>query len=404
MGRKKAKLRKKVRVILVLFLLVALALVAVWLVLRVNRGTISTGSMEFRQENIESVIIREERVESGASYGRITYIADEGQDVQSGQVVAQVYKSGYNENALLELVTLQQKIKKYQVDTLRKDISDPEYNAIQAQIDTKLFQISQEIDSSSRSTILQLQRELVGLLKQRQEYLAQFQPDGALTQLMESEKEYLQLMEQWQDDITAGGAGKISFAFDDYTFLNDTILKEGKLSYSDIQAVRQNKKPEISVLDTARERALYRLVSPERFYCVISSSAKNYFSMVLGETYALEFNGFYDKTYEGEVVDVWSSSSGHVYVLKVEEDVTPFFHVRTARVTVSAEFSRLSVPTDAVAAVDNVRGIYIEQNGRRVFVAIDILAQNKSETIFKVSDPEGIQLMPGVGYVSKNIG
>lgn len=403
MGRKKAKLRKKVRVILVFMVVLILTLAATWLVLRVNRGMISTGSMEFRQENIEAVIVREEHVESGASYGRISYIADEGQEVQPGQVIAQVYKSGYNENALLELVTLQQKIKQYQVDTLRKDISDPEYNAIQTQIDTKLYQISQEINSPRRNSLLNRQRELIALLEQRQEYLAQFQPDGTLTQLMESEKEYLELMGQWQDDIAANGTGKISFAFDDYTFLNDSALEEGKLSYSDIQAVRQNKKPEISVLDTVRERPLYRLVSPDHFYCVISSSSKNYFSMVLGETYRLQFNGFYDQPYEGEVTDIWTSTNGYVYVLKVEADVTPFFNIRTARLTVSAEFSRLSVPTDAVAVVDNQHGIYIEQNGRRVFVGIDILAQNKSETIFKVSDPEGIQLMPGVGYVSKNI-
>ncbi len=402
MGRKRVKVRKRIRITGIIILVVALALLIAWLIMRVSRGVIDVGTLEFQQNNVEVVIVRDEAVETGASFGKISYIANEGQTVNAGDVVATVYKSGYNENVLSDLISLQQNIKKYQIGTLRKDIADPEYNTIQLQIDKKLQQISQAIQSPDSQDMLALQRELISLLEKRREYLKKFQPDGELTQLLSNEEEYLNLLKEWQSDVPAKGTGKISFYFDQYELLlNKKNLEDGILSYADMQAVKQKKMPDLSALEANGERSLYRLVAPDVFYCVVTTSANHYFSMVKGETYNLQFSGFYDKIYQGQVILSTQNGSGYLYVLQVQDDVAPFMNIRTARATISASFTGMQVPTDALAKEDNQYGLYVEQGTQRLFVPVDILAQNKNDTVFKVAESSSVTLMPGVSYVAK---
>lgn len=402
MGRKRVKVRKRVRVVLILILIIVVILFVILFFVKVSRGVIEVGTMDFEQNNVEIVFVRDEVVETGASFGKIHYIADEGQVVNSGDVVATVYKSGYNENVLLDLITLQQNIKQYQIGTLRKDIADPEYNSIQVQIDQKLLQISEAIQSPQKNNLLVLQRELTSLLEQRREYLKKFQPDGQLTQLLSNEEEYLNLLQEWQDDVVAHNTGKISFYFDQYELLlNRKNLESGILSYADIQAVRQQKTLDLSALEANGTRSLYRLVTPDIFYCIITTNSNNYFSMVQGEKYNLSFSGFYDKVYEGQVILSTQNGDGYVYILQVQDDVTPFMNMRMTRATISASFTGMQVPTDALSKENNSYGLYVEQGNQRIFVPIDILAQDKKDTVFKVATSSNVSLMPGVSYVAK---
>lgn len=402
MGRKRVKVRKRVRVFLILILIVAVILFSMLFFMKVSRGVIEVGTMDFEQNNIEVVFVRDEAIETGASYGKIHYIANEGQLVNSGDMVATVYKSGYNENVLLDLITLQQNIKQYQIGTLRKDIADPEYNSIQTQIDQKLLQISAAIQSTQKINLLVLQRELTTLLEQRREYLQKFQPDGQLTQLLSNEEEYLNMLQEWQDDVLVHNTGKISFYFDQYELLlNKKNLEGGILSYADIQAVKQQKTPDLSALEANGARSLYRLVTPDVFYCIITTSSNHYFSMVQGETYNLSLSGFYDKTYAGQVILATQNGAGYVYIVQIQDDVTPFMNIRTTRANISASFTGMQVPTDALSKENDAYGLYIEQGDQRVFVPVDILAQDKKDTVFKVASSSSVSLMPGVSYVAK---
>lgn len=393
MGRKRAKMKRRVKIILSLLGMALVIFLVVLLVMRVRRGVIDNDTMTFSQNGVEVVIIRDEAVITGEAYGKMSFNVDEGQLVEGNEKVAQVYKWGYNENLIQDLVTLQQTIKEYQTNTLRKDISDPEYNELETQIHNLLNEISEAMKHKKNYDILNAQRELSALLDQRREHLLQFQPDGKLSEMLEQEEKYIDMLKEWRSDILAKQAGIISFYYDQYeSLLNKSTLEQ--LSFNDLQSVKRNKKPEIVSNDsTVKDRPLYRLINPDLFYVVVNS---NSFPMVLDEVYQISFEGYYDQSYEGKVISVTTAEQGSVYILQVDADVRPFSNMRTAKVDLQTTFSGLKVPKRAVKYQEQQPGIHIENGDILEFIPIEILTTDKDDILFR--DPNG-RLLGGMNYV-----
>lgn len=383
--------RRKARGRLYVFVaMIALTIIAVVLLIRFSTGgTVETDSLSF-EKVVSTVIVRDEQVATAETYGKIIFLAAEGERVTSGTKVAEVFKWGYNENILQDLLTLQQEIRTYQVDTILKDIMDTELQALDKSIQEKVDAITASIRGENDQDPLLLERELKRLMTDRRELLlTKVQPDEKLTDLYEREQTLMDRMEVWKGDALAVSSGLISFYFDGYEAMlnNQTVAA---LTPADVTAVLKGAGKSTS---TEAQRPLYRIVNNMRWYCTMNADKNDTQKMVLGEKYSIVFDGYFDRPYTGTLIAANQSDAGLIYTMEINEDIGPFLGVRKAKATIKRTFEGLRIPSRVITIREGKQGVYVQANGAKQFVEIEVLVKNREYAIVRAK--EGASLAQG---------
>lgn len=373
--------RRKARGRLYVFLAtLALIIIAVIVLIRFSTsGTVEIDSLSF-EKAVSTVIVRDEQVATAETYGKIIFLAAEGERVTSGTKVAEVYKWGYNENILQDLLTLQQEIRTYQVDTILKDIMDTELQALDNSIAEKVDAISASIRGENEQDLLILERELKRQMNDRRELLrTKVQPDEKLTNLYEREQTLMERMEVWKGDALAVNSGMISFYFDGYEFMlnNQTVAT---LTPTEVSAVLKGTGKSTS---TEAQRPLYRIVNNMHWYGIMTADKSDPQKMVLGEKYSIVFDGYFDRPYTGTLITANQCDTGLLYTLEINEDIGPFLGVRKAKATIKRTFEGLRIPSRVITTREGKQGVYVHANGTKQFVEIEVLVKNRDYAIVR---------------------
>ena len=197
------------------YILIAAIAVGVFLLvffLNYNPSIIAeNGKIAF--ETTQNVVLaRDEKVITEENYGKVTYIASEGEYVTEGAEIAEIYKIGYNDKVLSELLDVQTKIGQYQENTLLGDVLDQNLIAINTSIEQKAEAISLVVAGKSDADLLQLEKELKRLQEDKLLYLKEaVNPDSQLEEYYAQEEELASRVESWKQVVTAPEAGVVSF-------------------------------------------------------------------------------------------------------------------------------------------------------------------------------------------------
>ena len=129
--------RPKIRFFIILALIVAAVVVTTVLIIQ-SRQLVSVewASTEFTAK-YDVLVVRDEVVYQAKNYGKTSFIAEEGEYVQIGDPIVEVYEWGYNESTYSELLDLQKTILEYEANVIREGIIDEQLNDINARIDEK---------------------------------------------------------------------------------------------------------------------------------------------------------------------------------------------------------------------------------------------------------------------------
>lgn len=383
--RRRVRRRLNGKALLMLALAIIVVVGVIYLIVSSLGGTFSSGAQEFTRSNVTAIIVRNEQVVTTENYGSITYVADEGAFVAQGDTIAEVYQWGYNTNTLADLLTLQQEIYNYQINTLLQEVVNHELEGRNAAINEKMDQIAAVVGKQEQGDILTMERELKELLELRRKLLVTAtQPDEKLTALYTAEETYMAALSAWQVSVQAKDTGMISFYFDEYeTLLNKKTLAQ--VSMSDINAIKKGK--QAAPLSSGAERSLYRIVQNNDWYIVLTTDRRDNYRMVQGETYAIDFKGFYDKTYQGTVLSAVRTDTGSMYVLSFSDDVTPFMNMRTVECSLSRSFTGLKIPLGYIREENGVDSILIKTGDTSHFVTVEVLCDDGKNALIRSSDP-----------------
>ena len=85
--------------------------------------TVQWGGLE-TDRNVTAIVIRDENVVRSSSYARINCLVAEGEPVEAGVPVAELYTSGYSQKDVQNLIALEKTIKEYQQNNILKNIVD----------------------------------------------------------------------------------------------------------------------------------------------------------------------------------------------------------------------------------------------------------------------------------------
>ncbi len=366
-----------------IFTIVGLALIVVAAVLLLQGPSecfAQQGSMTY-EKKVNAVIMRNEQVESAENYGMTEFAAEEGAAVESGQKIADVYKWGFNDSILKDLMDVQQKIKDYQENTILRDILDKDLNDINSQISETENSITAVINAREAADLLGLQEKLQGLMAQRKDYLKKtVKEDEQLGALYAQEQELTSRINSWRIEQTAPDPGVVSFYLDGY----EEVLRPeniNKITFDDISNIIGGL-GKAKAKETATTKPLYRLADGSKWYCLIAATGNELQGLKEGVEVNINFEGFPEKPFKGKPSKIRDIDKNHkVYVLEIDDAIGPLMDVRRVTANLRIDFTGTKLPASAVKKQESKSGIYLLDGAQKRFIPVDVLASDGKECI-----------------------
>lgn len=169
-----------------------------------------------QEQTVDCVLIRDEHVIESDSTARVEYIAPENSLVSAGDVVANLYTTGYSESLLDNLEATRSKIQAYHKQLLN-NIVDADLNRMDQVVDMMALEFKNLITHQTVGNLKNVTAQLETAMVKRQEYLRQNKrADNKLTKLYEEENARMTSIQSWRKVSNADRDGVVSFYLDGY--------------------------------------------------------------------------------------------------------------------------------------------------------------------------------------------
>ena len=393
----KSRVRVKGRFFVMLLILVGfIALVVIVANALKKTGEIEFGSLGADLE-VNAAIIRDEKVILSEPYEKITFDVVEGETVNNDQVIAQLYKRGYQDETMVTLLNLQKQIYDYQIQMLGgqqpQELIDLNNNI--AEVEKQIRAVSRR---QSKLDMLDLEQTLKDLVNQRTALkLTIVTPDATLTQLYSDLKSQQNVMSGWKRDIkNTSGTGIVSFYFDGY----EQVLSVNKLSTINSALVKNvvNGGNTAKNADSTSEVPLYRIINNTHWFIAFVTSSSDPMRLAEGEQYSVLFQNYSDQQFTATARASQVSEKSVVNILEFNTDIGKLIGTRTVAATISKSAQGLVVPLSAIQIVSGVPGINISYGDSALRVEVDILAQSDNKAVIRAKNASD-NLTAGMKYL-----
>ena len=394
-----AKSRKRIKGRFFLMILILVGFIA--LVVVVANALKKTGEIQFgslgADLEVNAAIIRDEKVIMSEPYEKITFDVVEGETVNNDQVIAQLYRRGYQDETMVTLLNLQKQIYDYQMQLLGGQ-APQELVDLNANIDEVEKQIRAVSRGQSTLDMLDLEQTLKDLEDQRVTLLQSVvTADTTLTQLYSDLKSQQNVMSSWKRDIlNTGGTGIVSFYFDGY----EQVLNVNKLSTINSALVKTvvNGGNTAKNADSTSEVPLYRIINNTHWFIAFVTNATDPMRLAEGEQYSVLFKDYSDQQYTATARASQVSENAVVNILEFNTDIGKLIGTRTVAATISKSAQGLVVPLSAIQIISGMPGINISYGDSVLRVEVDILAQSDNKAVIRAHNASD-NLTAGMKYV-----
>jgi hypothetical protein len=394
-----AKSRVRIRgrfFIVILGLIGFISLVVVIINATKHNGEIEFGTLGADLE-VTAAIIRDETTVMTDQYEKITYDVTEGDTVSNDQVIAQVYKRGYQDETMVTMLNLQKQIYAYQLQLLggQAPAELTELNDSIAAVEAQVRGVSR---GESDLDMLDLEQTLKDLQNQRVELMKTLvTADTTLTQMYSNLESQQSTIKGWKRDIkNTSGTGIVSFYFDGY----ERVLNVDKLSTINSALVKSVVKGgnTANLASSTSEIPLYRIINNTHWFIAFVTSSSDPMRLAAGEQYSVVFSDYSEQQYTATARESTVSENSVVNILEFNTDIGKLIGTRIVTASISKSAQGLVVPLKAVEIVDGVPGINISYGDTVLRVEVDILAQDEKKAVIRARNDSGT-LTAGQKYI-----
>ena len=342
-----------------------------------------------QEQMVNCVLIRDEHVMESESTARVEYIAPENSLVASGDVVANVYTTGYSEQLLTNLETTRSNIQNYHKQLL-SNIVDADLNRLDKVVDMMAMEFKNLITHQTVGDLASVTAQLETAMVKRQEYLRQNKrADNKLTKLYEEENARLTSIQSWRKVANADRDGVVSFYLDGYEDdLTPTSINT--LTIQDVQNVLAGNV--LAATQDVREKGICRIVDQDKWYVAVLIEGNSWTPMVGQDNYYMMMEGFDDLTFTAAVTNVQKENDVTLAVFQVTDPVGPLIYRRTGRVRFSITLQGLAVRTEALYNEAGQMGVWVYDVPGGTFVPVNVLSTNGSLSMIQPVVDGALQL------------
>lgn len=365
--------------------IVVVAIVVLFFIFNINTAVVEQGTISFEKQ-VPVIVVRDEQVVSAQNYGKPNYIAGEGDRVEADAPVMEVYKWGYNEKVMNDLIDYQTKIEQYQENGL----NDQTVTDLDAQISQKAEEIKKIINGTAEGDIVAAERELKSLMVQKRDYLKETVPaDQQLNDFYAQEQEIDGRVNNWRQTLTAPAAGVVSYYFDGAeSVLNAANIE--KIKAADIVGILNGTTgKQAAAAGDETESPMFRLVNSYKWYLLVQSE-KEIPEFAKGNVFSIAFNDYIARQYQGTVVGTITEDNSYIYTIEIDDDIGEMLNVRRTDARVFTQFNGLKVPEKALVEEDGVTGVNVVTGREKTFVPVTVDVIKDGNAIIRPVQENGI--------------
>jgi len=320
----------------------------------------------------DALVVRDEKVYELPEHGRAEFAVEEGERVEQGEHLAVLFAPSYNERLVSELWQVRERIFAYQYDNMVKYALDSTVAEIQTGINETIQDIQVYLRNAKRDNLSNKERDLRGLLRERQDILDKIVfPDQYLQSLYEQEAEIIRQLGKSMINVEAPTSGIISFSSDGL----EKVLSLEAVTHktlSDIDALIRRGQ---SLVDrqSADSLPLIRLIDMQKWFvvCILTNTDVFYNE---GDEVDLRFLGEDEKSFKGKVYIVSRSNKTSLLAIEIKDDLQAVANTRLARVEISKKKSGLMIPIEALVAQHGLEGVQVAYGNSLSFAPVEVLA------------------------------
>ncbi|MBR0368437.1 MAG: hypothetical protein IJH86_08635 [Clostridia bacterium] len=326
-----------------------------------------------QEQTVDCVLIRDEHLIESDSTARVEYIAPEDSLVATGDIVANLYTTGYSENLLNNLEATRSKIQEYHKQLLN-NIVDADLNRLDQLVDMMALEFKNLITHQTTGNLKNVTAQLETAMVKRQEYLRQNKrTDNKLTKLYEEENARMTSIQSWRKVVNADRDGVVSFYLDGYEKdLTPATIKS--LTIQDIRTVLGG--APLATSQSTRQNGICRIVDQDKWYVAVLIEGNNWTPMVGQDNYYMMMEGFDDLAFNAAVTSVQKDSGVTLAVFEVNNPVGPLIYRRTGRAQFSITLQGLAVRTEALYNDNGQMGVWVYDVPGGTFVPVEVLSTN----------------------------
>nr|MDD6336112.1 HlyD family efflux transporter periplasmic adaptor subunit [bacterium] len=385
MAKARARFRIRPRFFVFLFIVIFLIGMGIRYAIRpyqqveIQWGGLTIGRVE------QGTIVWNETLSVNKDTGKINYLVAEGESVEAEDPLVQVYRVGYSDTYVNNVLEIQQNILTYLLDRMSDQV-DPQLTLLQNEIAVQVKEISACQLAGKTSDVLWREARLRQALLDRRTYLVeQAQNDPYLQRLLQQEQEALANVSDYISSIGAPSAGLVSFYFDGCEELNLSTL-QGK-TYSQIKEILKAADG-IKKLQQQGYTPLFKIIDGNRWvYAVLATSARSY---QVDQMYEIVFEGYSDYVflgkYTGEVVD----NNQRVLLFDITQPPGALLNAREIGASIGKYYEGLKVPVAALKKQGGQTGVLRIDDGKKTFMPVTVIAQDAGYAIVEQAGGDGV--------------
>lgn len=392
----KRKIKPKKVVLLVLFAILALAiLIAIGIAIigliqnPTNTFIVENGTLSL-EENAVGYVLRDETVVQGQNYKNgMEKLKTEGEKVAKGEPIFRYYTSG-EEELKKKIAELDSKLQ--EALSNQKDLLPNDTKSLEREIDAKLDELYQVNDIQK---IREYKKDINSYITKRAKMVGELSPSGSyIRSLIDKRNEYATELNSGSEYISAPQSGIVSYRIDG---LEEVLsAKTQDFSYLSIETLENLNLKTGQIIATSEEAG--KIINNFRCYIAIPISSENAKEATVGDNVMLRLAS--SKEVEATIEYIAKEGESQLIVFSVEEQVEELINYRKISVDVVWwSYSGLKIPNSAIVYENDLAYVVRNRLGYLDKLLVKIKKQNEKYALVTSYEPQELKEL-GISYSS----
>ena len=392
----KRKIKPKKVVLLVLFAILALAiLIAIRIAIigliqnPTNTFIVENGTLSL-EENAVGYVLRDETVVQGQNYKNgMEKLKTEGEKVAKGEPIFRYYTSG-EEELKKKIAELDSKLQ--EALSNQKDLLPNDTKSLEREIDAKLDELYQVNDIQK---IREYKKDINSYITKRAKMVGELSPSGSyIRSLIDKRNEYATELNSGSEYISAPQSGIVSYRIDG---LEEVLsAKTQDFSYLSIETLENLNLKTGQIIATSEEAG--KIINNFRCYIAIPISSENAKEATVGDNVMLRLAS--SKEVEATIEYIAKEGESQLIVFSVEEQVEELINYRKISVDVVWwSYSGLKIPNSAIVYENDLAYVVRNRLGYLDKLLVKIKKQNEKYALVTSYEPQELKEL-GISYSS----
>lgn len=392
----KRKIKPKKVVLLVLFAILALAiLIAIGIAIigliqnPTNTFIVENGTLS-SEENAVGYVLRDETVVQGQNYKNgMEKLKTEGEKVAKGEPIFRYYTSG-EEELKKKIAELDSKLQ--EALSNQKNLLPNDTKSLEREIDAKLDELYQVNDIQK---IREYKKDINSYITKRAKMVGELSPSGSyIRSLIDKRNEYATELNSGSEYISAPQSGIVSYRIDG---LEEVLsAKTQDFSYLSIETLENLNLKTGQIIATSEEAG--KIINNFRCYIAIPLSSENAKEATVGDNVMLRLAS--SKEVEATIEYIAEEEDSRLIVFSVEEQVEELINYRKISVDVVWwSYTGLKIPNSAIVYENDLAYVVRNRLGYLDKLLVKIKKQNEKYALVTSYEPQELKEL-GISYSS----